>query len=197
MKKSILALALITTVFVSCKKEEVKPTEPELEEVQLQEKPAYLPTLTWTAFKTPEKIGVPGTFNTIELNGTKDSGVVDQDLKEATFKIIPSTVNSKDQLRDGKLVEGFFKLMTGDITGKFVDFKDGKATIEITMNGVTKQKEFSYTVTGDALNIKGTIDIVNDFDAAKAFNNLHELCKDLHAGKTWTEVDINVDITKQ
>lgn len=196
MKKTVLALAILATVFVGCKKEEKKVEEPILEEVQLKEKAAYNHKLTWTAYKTPDKIGVPGTFDSIELTGTKDTGKIEDDMKDASFKIDTKTVNSKDNLRDGKLIEGFFKLMTGDITGKFVDFKDGKATVEITMNGVSAKKEFAYTVTNNVLNIKGAIDIVNDFDATSAFNSIHELCKDLHAGKTFTEVDLEVEISK-
>ncbi|WLD22653.1 YceI family protein [Flavobacterium dauae] len=199
MKKSILALALATTVFVGCKKEEAKKTEDQtqLEEVKISEKVHYLHKLEWIAYKTPDKIGVPGTFNDIELSGAKDSGNIEQDIKDATFKVVTSTVNSKDSARDEKLLNSFFKLMAGDITGKFVDFKDGKATIEITMNGVTKQKEFTYTIIGDTMVLKGAVDIIADFNGSAAFNSIHELCKDLHAGKTWTEVDINVEITKQ
>jgi len=199
MKKSILALALAATVFVGCKKEEAKTAEDQtqLEEVQISEKVHYLHKLEWVAYKTPDKIGVPGTFNDIELSGAKDSGNIEQDIKDATFKVVTSTVNSKDPLRDEKLFNSFFKLIAGDITGKFVDFKDGKASIDITMNGVTKQKEFTYTIIGGTMVLKGTIDILADFNGSTAFNSLHELCKDLHAGKTWTEVDINVEITKQ
>ena len=190
------ALAIVT---VSCKKEETKPAEPsqELQEVPLAEKVTYLPKLEWTAFKTPEKVGVKGTFNTIELNGAKDSGTIEEDIKEATFKIVPSSVNTTDPLRDGKLKDGFFAMMTGDITGKFIDFKEGKATVEITMNGVTVQKEFAYTATGDVLKINGSIDIIADFKGNKAFNSIHELCKELHAGKTWTDVEIAVEISKK
>lgn len=199
MKKSILALALAATVFVGCKKEEAKKAEDQtqLEEVQISEKVHYLHKLEWVAYKTPDRIGVPGTFNDIELSGTKDSGNIEQDIKDATFKVVTSTVNSKDPLRDEKLFNGFFKLMAGDITGKFVDFKEGKATIDITMNGVTKQKEFTYTIIGDTMVLKGAVDIIADFNGSAAFNSIHELCKELHAGKTWTEVDINVEITKQ
>lgn len=198
MKKTIAALALCAAVFVGCKKEEAKKAEePQLEEVPVAEKVSYLHKLEWTAYKTPDKIGVSGTFNDIELSGAKDSGNIEQDIKDATFKVVTSTVNSKDQERDTKLFNSFFKLMAGDITGKFVDFKDGKATIEITMNGVTKQKEFTYTLIGNTIALKGNIDIIADFDGTKAFNSIHELCKELHADKTWTEVDINVEITKQ
>lgn len=198
MKKTIAALALCAAVFVGCKKEEAKKAEePQLEEVPVAEKVSYLHKLEWTAYKTPDKIGVSGTFNDIELSGAKDSGNIEQDIKDATFKVVTSTVNSKDQERDTKLFNSFFKLMAGDITGKFVDFKDGKATVEITMNGVTKQKEFTYTLIGNTIALKGNIDIIADFDGTKAFNSIHELCKELHADKTWTEVDINVEITKQ
>lgn len=198
MKKTIAALALCAAVFVGCKKEEAKKAEePQLEEVPVAEKVSYLHKLEWTAYKTPDKIGVSGTFNDIELSGAKDSGNIEQDIKDATFKVVTSTVNSKDQERDTKLFNSFFKLMAGDITGKFVDFKDGKATIEITMNSVTKQKEFTYTIIGNTIALKGNIDIIADFDGTKAFNSIHELCKELHADKTWTEVDINVEITKQ
>lgn len=198
MKKTIAVLALCAVAFVGCKKEDAKKAEePQLEEVQIAEKVSYLHKLEWTAYKTPEKIGVSGTFNDIELSGAKDSGNIEEDIKDATFKVVTSTVNSKDQSRDEKLYTGFFKLMAGDITGKFIDFKDGKAPIEITMNGVAKQKEFTYTIIGNTIVLKGSIDIIADFDGTKAFNSIHELCKELHAGKTFTEVDINVEITKQ
>ena len=198
MKKSIIAFALCAAFFTSCKKEEVKvQDEHQLEEVQLEEKATYNHKLEWTAYKTPEKLGVKGSFDTITLNNVSETGTIEGDIKGADFKVDTKTVNSNDPLRDGKLVEGFFKLMAGDITGKFIDFKEGKATVEITMNGVSTQKEFLYTSDASSLALMGTIDIINDFDGSSAFNNLHELCKDLHMGKTWTEVDLNVTISKK
>lgn len=196
MKKSIIAFALCAAFFTSCKKEEVKVEEHQLEEVQLEEKATYNHKLEWTAYKTPEKIGVTGSFDSIVLNNVRSTGTIEGDIKGADFKVDTKTVNSNDPLRDGKLIEGFFKLMTGDITGKFVDFKEGKATVEITMNGVSTQKEFTYTTNETTLTLNGAIDIINDFEGTSAFNNLHELCKDLHMGKTFTEVDLKVVISK-
>lgn len=196
MKKSIIAFALCAAFFTSCKKEEVKVEEHQLEEVQLEEKATYNHKLEWTAYKTPEKIGVTGSFDSIVLNNVGSTGTIEGDIKGSDFKVDTKTVNSNDPLRDGKLIEGFFKLMTGDITGKFVDFKEGKATVEITMNGVSTQKEFTYTTNETTLTLNGAIDIINDFEGTSAFNNLHELCKDLHMGKTFTEVDLKVVISK-
>lgn len=196
MKKSIIAFALCAAFLTSCKKEEVKVEEHQLEEVQLEEKATYNHKLEWTAYKTPEKIGVTGSFDSIVLNNVGSTGTIEGDIKGADFKVDTKTVNTNDATRDGKLVEGFFKLMNGEISGKFIDFKEGKATVEITMNGVSTEKEFTYTVNETTLTINGSIDIINDFDGTSAFNNLHELCKDLHMGKTWTEVDLKVVISK-
>lgn len=197
MKKSILALALIATVFASCKKEETKPvTEEVLEEVIL-EKVEYSNKLEWAAYKTPEKIGVNGTFNTIEVSGVKDSGIVDQDYTGATFKINTSSVNTKDAGRDDKLKAGFFGLLAGNIHGKFVSFENGKAVVELTMNDVTVTKDFNYTVENNVLKMNGSIDIIEDFKGTKAFNSIHELCKELHMDKTWTDVTLNVEIAKK
>lgn len=198
MKKSIIVLSFLALAFTGCKKEEVKPSEHnKLEEVPLEEKVAYTQTLEWTAFKTPEKIGVKGTFNDIKLNNVKDSGNLLSDLKEATYQIETSTVNTTDGLRDEKLRTAFFAVMSGNIHGKFIDFKDGKATVEITMNNVTKEKEFGYTATDDMITISGSIDIIADFQGTKAFNSLHELCKELHMGKTWTDVEIKAVVSKK
>lgn len=197
MKKSILALALIATVFASCKKEETKVTTEDVLEEVILEKVEYSNKLEWTAYKTPEKIGVNGTFNTIEVSGVKDSGIVDQDYTGATFKIKTSSVNTKDAGRDDKLKAGFFGLLLGDINGKFVSFENGKAVVELTMNDVTKTKDFTYTVENNILKMNGSIDIIEDFDGVKAFNSIHELCKELHMDKTWTDVTLNVEIAKK
>lgn len=200
MKKNVMAFMLLALVSVGCKKETVKPTTDasELQEVPLTEKASYEYKLEWTAFKTPEKTGVKGTFDGITLNGIKDTGSVEQDLKDATFSIETSTVNTTDPMRDAKLKDGFFALMTGGtITGKFVDFKEGKAIIELTMNGVTVEKHWEYTAKEQAIDIKGSIDILKDFKGDKPFAQLHELCKDLHEGKTWTDVDVAVQIFKK
>ena len=38
---------------------------------------------------------------------------------------------------------------------------------------------------------------INDFKGEGAFNSIHEMCKDLHFGKTWTDVEIAVEISKR
>ena len=47
------------------------------------------------------------------------------------------------------------------------------------------------------LEIKGSIDLKEQFNAIEAYNNISEKCHDLHKGsdgisKTWTHVDVHV-----
>lgn len=198
MKKTLFTFILGSILFTACKKEEVtKIDEHQLEEVPLEEKKQFEHNLEWTAYKTPDKIGVSGTFDSIELQNTNQEAPNAMEyLSGATFTIDTQTVNTKDSLRDGKLVEGFFRLMAGDIKGKFVEIDPNKALVELTMNGVTQKVTFQTSTTETELILTGTIDIINDFEATTAFNSLHELCKDLHLDKTWTEVDLKVTISK-
>lgn len=199
MKKKLLTLALIGALVVSCgKKEETKVEELYPTEVTAasEQKVNLDYTLEWTAFKTPKKVGVKGTFDKIELTDIKEAATLIESLEGAKFTVETPTVNSKDPLRDDKLKAGFFAKMAGNITGSFGTFKDGKVAVSITMNGVTKEKSFTYETTDDTVKINGSIDMIADFTANAAFDSIHELCKDLHEGKTWTDVDIAVEIKK-
>lgn len=197
MKRIFLAALVLGMTLTSCKNDKKTQKEELYPETETVANVGYKHKLTWTAFKTPDKIGVEGTFDKIELTGTKDSGDILKDIEGATFNITTSSVNSADPLRDGKLKDGFFGVLNGDINGTFVSFADGKARVEITMNGVNATKDFDYTSDEYSLKINGTIDIINDFKGETAFNSIHELCKDLHLGKTWTDVDIAVEISKR
>ncbi|WP_430612995.1 YceI family protein [Flavobacterium sp. JP2137] len=200
MKKKLLTLALIGALVVSCGKKEEKQVEelyPTAVSSASEQQATLDYTLEWTAFKTPEKVGVKGSFDKIELTGVKtDAATLVASLEGAQFVVETPTVNSKDPLRDDKLKAGFFAKMAGNITGSFGAFTDGKVAVTIVMNGVTKEKTFTYEATDSAVKINGSIDMIADFSANAAFDSIHELCKDLHSGKTWTDVDIAVEIKK-
>lgn len=202
MKKSLLALALIGAFAISCgEKKDANTTEPTTETTTEQVEAPVAKELTytmeWTAFKTPKKVGVKGTFTDIKLNDVKaDAATLEESLKGANFVITTSSVSTNDAGRDEKLKVEFFAKMMGNINGFFGEFKDGKVLVNLTMNGVSKEKEFTYTVEGDALKLKGGIDIIADFTAQTAFDSLHTACKDLHEGKTFSEVELSAEIKK-
>ena len=197
MKKTLLALLFVGALMASCgdkKQDNTSEKTPQVEQVQ-QKDLNY--TLSWTAFKTPEKVGVSGSFTDIKLSGlNKEASSIEKELQGATFVVTTSSVTTKDAARDQTLVASFFSQMTGNISGFFGDFSKDKVLIHLTMNGKTIEKEFDYTVIENGVHITGSIDIISDFAAQSAFNSLHEACKALHEGKTWSDVDISVDITK-
>lgn len=137
-------------------------------------------TLTWTAFKTEEKIGVSGSFDEIELN--------DND-----FIINAKSVNSGNPDRDPKLRDIFFAAMSDSlITGSYGMPSGDKIPVTLKMNGVEKTFDFNFMENDSSTVVSGTIDMIADFSGNAAYEAIHKACYDLHAGKTWTDVDLKV-----
>ena len=202
MKKSILAIALVSLVAISCgdKKSTDTPAAPEQTVEQTTEAPKQKEltyAVEWTAFKTPAKVGVKGTFDQVKLaEVNQEAATLEEGLKGAQFAIVTSSASTGDPARDETLRLNFFSKLVGNINGFFGEFKDGKVLVNLTLNGVTKEKEFTYVATEEGVKLNGSIDILADFTAKDAFNALHEACNALHEGKTWSEVEIAVEIKK-
>ncbi len=64
--------------------------------------------MSWTAYKTTEKIGVGGSFTEITLNDTKTGTSPEAILEGATFSIPVSSLFTDNDDRDSKLKEFFF-----------------------------------------------------------------------------------------
>lgn len=200
MKKSTLALALVSMVAISCgDKKSTDTTAPEAVE-QTTEAPKQKEltyAIEWTAFKTPAKVGVKGTFDEVKLSEVnQEAATLAEGLKGAQFSIVTSSASTGDPARDETLRLNFFSKLVGNINGFFGEFKDGKVLVNLTMNGITKEKEFTYEATEAGVKLNGSIDILADFTAQDAFNALHEACNALHEGKTWSDVEIAVEIKK-
>ncbi|WP_353119359.1 YceI family protein [Myroides odoratus] len=200
MKKSIFALALVSMVAISCgDKKSTDTTAPEAVE-QTTEAPKQKEltySIEWTAFKTPAKVGVKGTFDQVKLSEVnQEAATLAEGLKGAQFSIVTSSASTGDPARDETLRLNFFSKLVGNINGFFGEFKDGKVLVNLTLNGITKEKEFTYEATETGVKLNGSIDIIADFTAKDAFNALHEACNALHEGKTWSDVEIAVEIKK-
>jgi len=156
----------------------------------------------WIGYKTNEKVGVGGNFDSVAYTPITKSGENFRSiLVGSTVVIDTSSVNSKDKGRDEKLVKFFFGMMSDkNINAKIVDIKadekvkdaprTGVVSVEIEMNGVKKTVPMKYSFGNDVFEAKGTIDIL-DFSANKALSSINEACFDLHKGKTWSEVGIS------
>lgn len=154
--------------------------------------------LTFTAYKLPgeKKTGVKGTFKTINVTGAKKSKKAEDVLSDTNFSIPVASLSTNDIERDGKLKEFFFgKLInTNEITGNFGKFEEGKVPVSLKLNDKTVTKDFQYEISGRKLILAGEIDIVKDFAASDALNAINEACKELHEGKTWSDVTLNAEI---
>ena len=151
--------------------------------------------MTWTAYKTTSKVDVGGTFNEITITGEKSSDDPKKLIKSLSFSINTASVETNDEGRNKKIASFFFGNMKepATITGKVKSLgENGKATLEIKMNGVSTDVVGDYTLVDGTFDFSATID-VGKWDALKALQTLSEACREKHTGddgilKTWSEV---------
>lgn len=149
--------------------------------------------LTWIAYKTPKKAGVKGAFSKFEITSTKAKSI-NELIKSATFTIDTTSVDTGDKARDAKIVQFFFKPMSGkSIMGKVVRIENNKAQVEITMNGKSQTIEMTmnYDEAKNNMVMAGVVDVMN-FSMEKNLAALTKACMEKHEGKTWSDVNIEI-----
>jgi len=158
--------------------------------------------VSWTAFKTTQKIGVGGTFDEVTINNTQEASVLPDVFTGASFEIPINTVNTNNPDRDKKIKEFFFGKLIGaeTITGKLKSLGDeNKAMVSITLNGVEKDVEMQYEYNEEAIILETIINVV-DWNAQTGIDALNEVCYDLHKAadgisKLWPDVAIQIEAT--
>jgi len=151
--------------------------------------------IEWEAYKTPLKIGVKGTFDNLTVNAN-DKSSQKSFLQTATIKINTSDINSKNSIRDAKLVKFFFDVQNvKNITIKSVSLQHNILMLDITMNKMTKQIPMKVEFD-DEIEAKGHIDLA-DFKMLPALQSINQACFDLHKGKTWQDVEIEFEMELQ
>lgn len=148
-------------------------------------------SIKWTAFKTPQKVGVGGAFDSFEIKLANQSGSSIAELfKDASFTIDTKSVNTNDKGRDAKIVHHFFDDGMS-MSGQVVEVTDSTIKLMLKINNVQKVTELKYTITDGVLDAKGSIDVL-DFSMNSMLQALNKACYALHQGKTWSDVDINL-----
>ncbi len=117
-------------------------------------------------------------------------------LSNTTFSIPVNTLSTNDTDRDGKIIKFFFGnlIESNTITGSFGVFEDNIIPVKLKLNNIEVTKAFSYKINDRNLTLTGIIDVINDFSANKGLEGITEVCKELHQGKTWPDVDIKCEI---
>jgi polyisoprenoid-binding protein YceI len=155
--------------------------------------------ISWTAFKTPKKAPVGGKFNTFELISA-DSSSVEKAIETASFTIDSTSVNTANPARDKTIATNFFTKegKAVPLSGKVKSLKGNAAVVALNFNGVTKDVPMTFVNKDNKVTLTGKIDVL-EFALNDNFTALHNACKKLHEGKTWTDVDLSVvaDFTKE
>ncbi|MFM7024306.1 MAG: YceI family protein [Flavobacteriales bacterium] len=152
------------------------------------------------AFKFTEKKEVKGSFLSFDVTGTKESDTLLNVFSAAKFTVSVASVSTGDISRDYKIKTNFFgtmdstTLMTGWV--KSVDTDSSRVIVAFKINNVEKDLVLNYTVSGDELELKGSLSLL-DYKAQKSVDALNKACKDLHKGtdgvsKTWSDVNIYI-----
>jgi len=157
-------------------------------------------TVSWTAYKTTNKIAVGGQFTSIDFETSKGDSIAEA-FNGLEFSIPVSGLFTDNDERDKKLIASFFNVMldTQNITGKLSFDKDDLCTAKITMNGKSKNIPLSYFAAEHEVIFTSELNL-EDWDTSGALETLNKACGELHKGddgisKTWTEVAIKI-ITK-
>lgn len=197
MKKiHLLVLFLLTvSVMTSCKKN-IK------EENHLARKTytviADSTAINWTAYKTTAKVPVKGQFSALIIENVKKDSTALGALNGLKFQIPVSSLFTNDTIRDRKLQKYFFGAMkkTTVIKGTIHLNNENASSVELTMNGITRELPMAYIVTDNKVAIVANMELDN-WQAKAALEALNVVCKDLHTGddgisKTWSDVKIEV-----
>ncbi|MCM4171661.1 hypothetical protein DHD32_09225 [Arenibacter sp. TNZ] len=211
MKKIAFAcLSLLLITGISCKDAKKGQDEQAVElEATSSQKFSLVKDSTkvsFTAYKTTEKLPVGGKFTKINIKETNEGITALQALNGTTFSIPVSSLFTNDATgtRDPKILEFFFGVMenTELISGEFKVSGADKCSIDVTLNGKTANIPLDHTISGDnRYSFSGVMNLEN-WDALNAVTSINKACEVLHTGKdgvskTWSEVAVHADVLLQ
>ena len=151
----------------------------------------------FTSYKTNDKKGVTGGFNEIEVTFDA-SDDVKKTIESIKFSINTMSVETNDEGRNEKIAKHFFETINTEVIEgsiKSID-EDGKAIIEISMNGITIDVEGDFVLNGQAFSFESIID-VSSWNGMPGIEALNAECEELHKGedgvsKLWSEVKLSL-----
>ena len=196
---TLLLVAVLSAQSISCKKEAEQSKEAAEPAAQYVVK-VDGSSVQWTAFKTSDRVPVKGTFKEVRI----DNKVQGQDARGALdglgFEIPVSSIMTNDTIRDGKLQKFFFAVMENSLSlkGKFKVESEGSGSLDLSLNGMSRELPFTYQVDQDTIKLEASMDL-NNWGAQTALESLNEACRELHTGpdgvsKTWNDVSLSAKI---
>ena len=207
ISKSFLIVSFLCLLFVCCN-DNSKQENKKKENTQGLTLRIDSTEIVWHAYKTNDKMKVSGSFN--EFSCDREDQLfssVDSLINGLSFSINSSSSSSGDPIRDLSLKDHFFKYLTSnfEINGSFGSPMEDSIDVAFDIFGENKIIRFSYDTYiiptcpyfDQVIELQGTINLEDQFNATIAYNALHEKCIDLHKGsdgisKTWKQVDVHI-----
>jgi hypothetical protein len=149
----------------------------------------------WVAFKTPSKVGVPGWFKELGLKNDSYTGKdIADTLTGLSFNINTSSTYTENSQRDAKIVKFFFGKMSGSkISGGIKKANESEIILELNMNKTKREVPLRVELKDNKLIATGVMDIF-DFNMGSSLKGINKACEQLHLGKTWNDVELELSI---
>lgn len=207
MKKIALTFAsALMIVFASCKdakkSEDSKSAEATAEVTEMYSLVQDSTKVSFTAYKTTEKLPVGGKFQEINFSNTNSGATPLEALNGTEFSIPVSSLFTNDPTgtRDPKLLEFFFGVLKDtELISGVVKVEGDKSSMDVTLNGETQNIPLSYEMDGDnKITFNGVMELEN-WNALDAVASINKACEILHTGKdgvskTWSEVAVKAEV---
>ena len=207
MKKIALTFAAaLLLIIASCKdakkSEDSKSVEATTEVSEMYNLVQDSTKVSFTAYKTTEKIPVGGKFQEINFSNTNSGATPLEALNGTEFSIPVSSLFTNDPTgtRDPKLLEFFFgALKDTELISGVVKVEGDKSSMDVTLNGETQNIPLTYEMNGDAkITFNGVMELEN-WKALDAVASINKACEILHTGKdgvskTWSEVAVKAEV---
>ena len=210
-KKNLLFSGIAASLFlVACQSapkeasDDKKMTDDNMDEVKTQvcyyKGDNEKTTVKWTAFKTSDKIAVGGQFDEVDVV-VLESMSIEEALMNTSFTIPVASTNTNNPARDTKIKESFFGALSNtDVIRGAIVAKEGEGlVVELTMNDVAVKVPASYSIDGETVSLKTSIELAN-WNGMDAIAALNKVCEAGHKGTNgesilWPTVDIVVTST--
>jgi hypothetical protein len=209
MKKIVLTFAsALLIVFASCKDakkgEDSKNVEANAETTEMFNLIKDSTKVSFTAYKTTEKLPVGGKFLKINISKTNSGSTALEALNGTEFSIPVSSLFTNDPTgtRDPKLLEFFFgALKDTELISGVVIVEGDKSSIDVTLNGETQNILLAHEIDGNKITFTGIMELEN-WNAMNAVASINKACEILHTGKdgvskTWSEVAVKAEVILQ
>ncbi len=196
MNKKIIFLSIFSLLLISCKTD-VKKSKSNSAKDSVYSIESLTTKVSWTAYKTTDKVAVNGEFTKVNITPKKAS-TAKEVLNGLEFSIPVSSLFSNNEVRDTKLKQFFFGVMANTelLSGTVATTSDNEGIATMTMNRIKHSFPIEYVISGQMITLSGTLNL-DDFNANSAIESLNKVCFDLHKGtdgisKTWSDVKIDV-----